>query len=94
MSYSFWRPQPWRPGALAPLCPLATPLTWGWHCQSANSGGVFENIQLLIKETLDFTILILCLAKSMVSIQLTIRFEDQCKIRCIRQRSEAPLANR
>ena len=21
MSYSFWRPQPWRPGALAPLCP-------------------------------------------------------------------------
>ena len=25
MSYSFWRPQPWRPGALAPL-PLATPL--------------------------------------------------------------------
>ena len=26
MSYSFWRPQPWRPGALAPLCPLATPL--------------------------------------------------------------------
>ena len=26
MSYSFWRPQPWRPGALAPLTPLATPL--------------------------------------------------------------------
>ena len=25
MSYSFWRPQPWRPGALS-LCPLATPL--------------------------------------------------------------------
>jgi len=21
MSYSFWRPQPWRPGALAPLPP-------------------------------------------------------------------------
>jgi len=26
MSYSFWRPQPWRPWALAPLPPLATPL--------------------------------------------------------------------
>ena len=26
MSYSFWRPQPWRPGALAPLPTLATPL--------------------------------------------------------------------
>ena len=25
MFYSFWRPQPWRPRALAP-CPLATPL--------------------------------------------------------------------
>jgi len=21
MSYSFWRPQPWPPRALAPLCP-------------------------------------------------------------------------
>ena len=27
MSYSFWRPKPWRPGALAPLSPLATPLS-------------------------------------------------------------------
>src|SRR6218665_1952727 len=26
MSYSFWRPQPWRPGVLAPSAPLATPL--------------------------------------------------------------------
>src|SRR6218665_288178 len=26
MSYSFWHPQPWRPGALAPL---ATPLPTG-----------------------------------------------------------------
>ena len=26
MSYSFWRPQPWRPGALAPSASLATPL--------------------------------------------------------------------
>ena len=26
MSNSFWSPQLWRPGALAPLTPLATPL--------------------------------------------------------------------
>ena len=26
MFYSFWRPQPWRPGALTPSVPLATPL--------------------------------------------------------------------
>jgi len=30
MFYSFWRPQPWRPRALAP-CPLATPLPIDAH---------------------------------------------------------------
>jgi len=28
MSYSFWRPQPWRRGRLPPLTLLATPLWW------------------------------------------------------------------